>query len=123
MLVYRVEDNEEGGPYRGDNYVDGMGAKHSGPDHPSPYGDGIGSMPEYMVCGFASLQAFEAWFDGDDRWDLKVNGFRLCVFDAETVVTGRKQVTLRRSTARLIETLDPVTLKPKPFNQPHAFAA
>jgi hypothetical protein len=121
MLVYRVEDNEEGGPYRGDNYVDGMGAKHSGPDHPSPYGDGIESMPEYMVCGFASLQAFEAWFDSDDRRDLKVSGFVLRAFETDAVTHGRKQLTFRRSTARLIETLDVRTLRPTTF--PHPFAA
>jgi hypothetical protein len=115
MLVYRVEDDEGGGPYRGDNHVDGMGSKHTDSDHPAPCDDGLPFLPpDYMNCGFASLSQFKAWFDQDDRWDLKVNGFRLRIFKADVVDHGEKQVMFHRGRARLVETRDVVSLRPIP---------
>jgi hypothetical protein len=115
MLVYRVEDDKGCGPYRGDNHVDGMGEKHSDSDHPAPGDDGLPFLPaDTMHCGFASLDQFKAWFDQHDRWDLGVNGFRLCVFESDLVDHGDKQVMFHRERARLVEVLHVIGLHPIP---------
>lgn len=116
--VYRVEDEQGRGPY-----VDRAEVPHAdaawatslpGDLHPLPWQDGIEHPGETWRWrfGFASLGAFCAWFNPQDRAKIKRLGLKLAryVVPSFAVKHGRKQVIFMAEVAERAEWLDPTTV-------------
>ncbi|MER7445032.1 hypothetical protein [Micromonospora avicenniae] len=105
MLVYRVEDSNDKGPYNNDanEAVESLGwelqeAHNHGSGHPGPRHErGLRGFTESHVFGFASRSEAAQWFDG---WlgKLAAHGYRLAVYRVppRDVLRGSNQVAFIR---------------------------
>lgn len=114
MLVYRLENQEGQGAYKGYRHGHAIecSASISTPHCPTPTLDGIISFSDNHVCGFESFKKLEDWFP---RWrdlleltDLKVR--RFTIDGRRRVLKGEKQLMFIRKLAKLVEELDPETM-------------
>jgi len=84
---------------------------HQGGTHPSPRSDGLGEIKPTEVCGFASLEALEDWFEHHWRIRLHQVGYRITEYDVpeDHVRQGRYQVVFTpvHAVAKLHHTLAP----------------
>lgn len=109
MIVYRVEDEAGGGPYRGGKWEDLLGVLASNPtySHPTPADDGISIYgTRGWHCAFASIEQAKAWFDDTEREAMADRGFQLSVYDAPKVKAGAHQVMFDPEPARFVEQRD-----------------
>lgn len=102
--MFRVEDAVGAGPYvdNEDNpALAHMFAVHGDADHLDPFDDDMldGIYPD-EVCGFPTLCALEAWFEGYDDV-LAAAGYKIAVYTTElqTVRYGRKQAVFVKGKA------------------------
>lgn len=114
MKVYRVEDDEGGGPYSGKHHrkVEIAYPKDAQVYWPVPCEDGLSDVPRDYVYGFASMKQVRAWFGSKGRRALAKLGFGLTVFDvdAKSVRRGYHQVAFHKDEAQPIKRLDLATL-------------
>lgn len=110
MLVWRIQNAEEKGPYNADHiYHADLREAHNGcPSHPVPYCDGIQIYSErangdIWLSGFKSLSQLNQWFDGwVDR--LRIVGFSIVRYkvSAEFVEKGKFQLTFSKQNSELV---------------------
>jgi hypothetical protein len=115
MLVYRIEDATNEGPYNGPLRIEarealpclGAGICEVEARHPMPCDD----IPlwdckrsEAMRFGFASLEQLHAWFNAEERETLSGIGFSLATYDAGDVLPGGRQVAFNFYTAKRVST-------------------
>lgn len=124
MLVYRIEDQEGGGLYRGDNSGSNP-LRYDEDRHPVPQNDSLltyngqekmlrDDVPEFytfsgwfenegFIFGFANTDQLRSWIYNDE-WLVKMErrGFRLAVFDIENehVIVGNTQAIFKRDRAK-----------------------
>jgi hypothetical protein len=122
MLIYRIEDSEGGGLYRGDNLCKNPINSFSSYRHPMPYNDSLfvanaeavmeregysrRNVSDFIdgdyIFGFATTDQLRNWVHRDD-WLFKMDqrGFRLAVFDMpyDDVIVGHSQAVFRRRAA------------------------
>lgn len=119
MIVYRVENKDENGPYRSDwgwTIED-----HNDRNHPSAadidlcHCDEYVSGPNYfrsllkkgtngICCGFHSIEKFKAWFTEDERINLDDYGYVVNVYEIspEDVCILKKQCIFFKPHAKKI---------------------
>lgn len=104
MLVYRVEDETEIGPYNSGLYVYDMLAAHAkDPERVSPYRDPrlrfISEYHEY--CGFDSMEALAWWFQ-DFGQALEDEGFIISTYEVDPAYVrhGERQLVFQKSAAK-----------------------
>lgn len=114
MIVYRIEDANNGGPYNGDKRSEVFNAlpvlqspSWDCPDrHPMPRYD----IPEWDACivdrwrylfGFSSIEQLQQWFNAEERETLSNIGFSIATFevDACDVMLGGHQVAFNKDKA------------------------
>lgn len=102
MIVYRVENLSNEGPYR-NGAASWGGESYSDDDHPMPGADGIPMevfrpFERAFVFGFETLSQVNDWFSPQDRKKLDDHGFFLSTYevDKEHVHLGRKQLIFNR---------------------------
>lgn len=131
MQVYRLENQEGHGAYKGDRYKHATecAASVSTPHCPTPTLDGIISFSYNHVCGFESFKKLEDWFpkwrDLLELTDLRVRRFTIdgrrtywATGDHDfpgnhkmpVVLKGEKQLMFVRRAVELVEELDPETM-------------
>jgi hypothetical protein len=102
MLVYRIENDNEIGPYTsGYAYI----PEYAPGVHPSPPEDGLGRIEDHEYCAFESLEKAREWF-GYPGVVEALEGFSLVVREvADNLVRfGRKQVVFPLKDSETIET-------------------
>lgn len=113
MIVYRVENSEGLGPYRGHGWHP---TRHMDKvTHPNPNWD-EGMVEEWhrrvgnhydsqYVFGFESMDQLNAWFNDQEMSDLMVFGYSIVAFEVadSDVIIGRKQLAFVRATAKILE--------------------
>lgn len=109
MLVYRIEDADGGGIYRG---YSGRSWDYAHDDmkHPLPYEDSLlaplynkldSSARSNYIYGFSSIQQLRSWIYADG-WllDMHDAGFKLSIYNVtDEVLMGHTQVMFLRSEA------------------------
>lgn len=117
MIVYRVEHSDGHGPYNfstaeGEIRTGDMAelnarlcVAHNDSAHPSPREDNVPNCMGWTipgVCGFESLSALAAWFEGWGQ-ELADHGFMIKVFeiDAQWVSAGNRQLVFMPHASRL----------------------
>jgi len=108
--VYRVEDKQGRGPY-----IDGfwMSEPHeASTGRPTPGADGLtATIDEWKVryggtnvlFGFASLQDLCCWFDREELKRLFGNGYRITVYQTDTVKvseSGKQLIFIKKKRRR-----------------------
>lgn len=116
MLIYRVENRDNKGPYTcGNESIRRALWSHQRCDnHPAPRNDGIpyevlGSWRTTRYhFGFRALDQLCAWFATDERALLEAEGFSLALYEVDEVHVhiGGRQVAFNRAHAAI------VTVKP-----------
>ena len=102
MLVYRIENDDEIGPYTsGYAYI----PEYAPGIHPAPSQDGIGMIGDHEYCGFESLEKAREWF-GYPGVVQALAGFSLVVREVadDLVRAGRKQVVFPLRESVLVNT-------------------
>jgi hypothetical protein len=81
-------------------FADLLCGEHSNDDHPTPR-----SIPYWKICGFESIEALRAWFDGFEDM-LDHYGYVIATYTyAETVMADDYgQVTFEKDTANRLTT-------------------
>lgn len=110
MIVYRIEDANKEGPYRGENGV--ISDYYDPLRHPLPWHDtflmesfekvlgyslnveeAYDEFPEELFCGFKDFDQFSNWFYNHDILDkLEWHGFKISIYESEEVILGSSQV-------------------------------
>jgi hypothetical protein len=125
MLIYRIEDEDAGGPYRGNNSdKNPFGSATASDRHPLPADDSLLQdsirfrmerdlddvddchWSSFLECefifGFASVEQMRNWVY-NDTWLTRMddNGFFLSVFDVpeDHICIGNTQAVFRRNHA------------------------
>lgn len=96
MLIYRIEDKDGRGPYRGGM---NLGLPFDPWRQPLPAEEGLPDDGRYRF-GFLFRSQLLEWFDTDDLSELSINGFLMCVYNADTVYIGERQAVFVRANAR-----------------------
>lgn len=118
MIVYRVENFSNIGPYAPDwidserNNYKWTERSHNAPSHPSPAACPIlsptfGAMPwaakrDYYF-GFGSLAQLEAWFSPEELTAMEELGLRVVQYETDDCIVGERQAVFRLETARMIQ--------------------
>jgi len=110
MLVYRVQNADNIGPYHAGYGYTWMTRDHATTErHPSPYEDGMDDFRLYseMRCGFDSLAKLRTWFCNEELSNLGELGFRIVVWDVadDAVIRGHKQVAFNPKDAIVVSSI------------------
>jgi len=115
MLIYRIEDKDNNGPYKSWELRYDLNLSHQDGFHPSLYRD----IPEWnyqydYICGFKDLNQYYNWFSIDWIQALNKDGFTLNVYDIhpDNILFGSKQICFKKNKNELIiKKLNPVTIE------------
>lgn len=113
LTVFRFENADGDGPWSGD-YC----GPYAGSRLPCPQSDdhlrGPMACPGRWFCSAQNLSLFRRWFNKFDRERLSQRGFFVRVYEApeNAFVELKHQTLFDKSKAKLVGSLDPVTLAP-----------
>lgn len=114
MIVYRCENVDKNGPYRGlieDAFEWLQDHNNDLTNHPTPSDDYIEHLFDHppndnIKCGFLDLYQLQDWFKPNEREDLRKIGFKFLRLELEPdalVLKGYHQCVFDRSKAKIIE--------------------
>jgi hypothetical protein len=123
MLVYRVENKCQRGPYRNEEFGSPLNLLlriHSEDGrHPSPYCEGFTKIAR-LNCGFDSMEQLHNWFSPDELLTMGKAGYLLSTYDCPKggVQTGQKQIMfdMKCSTLQNTQDLEQVALNALQYN-------
>ena len=124
MIIYRIEDAQQVGPYHdmapedcdttiGEYATNQDGHTSRDSAHPTPRQDAL-LRPHYnhlvnaeYACGFSNISQLLSWFGPKARAYLATRGYSLLALDvpSDAVHHGTHQCMFRRSAARTVRTL------------------
>lgn len=122
MLIYRIEDMNGGGIYRGDNNEKNPLGMWSSERHPAPHNDSLlveniafhrsreADYEGWSTCGWIEVNEYRFGFSSTDQlrswvyddkwlWQMQQNGFRLAVYEVEDAIVGHTQAIFIRNSS------------------------
>ncbi len=122
MLVIRIEDKENYGPWSSDSgsYV---AFKNSDTNHhndnekcPGTYKDGISFKDEdsgHYSHAVSSLDLYQDWFTEDNRKALQKAKFKTSIYKVpkKYIIFGKRQVVFKREKSKLVAQFKPTEIK------------
>lgn len=102
--IYRVQNKEGKGPYKGRKYSRWTERSHDTTKHPNAYQDKkLRKLVKTMKprefssykFGFKSMASLNRWFSKKELQNLKKLGFEVVSLKAKTVILGDRQVLFK----------------------------
>jgi len=106
VRVFRCETAEGHGPYYGFGIPSELCQLHSGPDFPTPWGDGI-DFDARHYCATDTLRGLLLWFPRCHHGALARMGYWLVVYEVcvDKVLYGGTQVMFERDCATVVRVI------------------